>query len=81
MFGPYLSVHENKTEVEAVWDSNGNISFSVENILTETSLLLAVRTPNGFNLAFLSFHGLEFTRVLLNFCPKILMKYSNIPKY
>ena len=61
---------------------NGNVSFSVENLLTEkTSKLLAARTPNGFNLTFLGFHGLELTRVLLNFCPKILMKYSNSPKY
>ena len=80
LFGPYLSVHENKTKVEAVWDPNDNVSFSVENLLTETSKLLAARTPNGFNLTFLGFHGLELTRVLLNFCPKILMKYSQQSK-
>ena len=69
LFGPYLSVHENKTKVEAVWDPNGNESFSVENLLTETSKLLAARTSNGFNLTFLGFHGLELTRVLFNFLP------------
>jgi hypothetical protein len=77
LFGPYLSVHENKTKVEAVLDPNGNL----ENLLTETSKLLAARTPNGFDLTFFGFHGLELTRVLLNFCPIILMIYSNSPKH
>ena len=81
LFGPYLSVPENQTKVEAVWDPNDNEIFSVSNLFTETTKLLAARTPKGFNFTFLGFHGLELTRVLLNFCPKILMKYSNSPKY
>ena len=65
LFGPYLSVHENETKVEAVLDPNGNL----ENLLTETSKLLAARTSSGFNLTFLGFHGLELTRVMLIFLP------------